>query len=169
GDLDRGRQTASGADDEPRRSLGRSRRGQALLSTRPQSILRGPIVRPANPTRSPSRALAALRLTSVVRTESGLVRLALGIVALHVLDDSFLQPQPGTTAADHLIGGLLPFALLMAVATGYRRFRAGARAAITLPLGLLAIAAGAGEAGYYTLTVGPSGDDYTGLLALAAG
>ena len=34
-------------------------------------------------------------------------RLALGIAALHVVDDNFLQPQPGTSAADHLAGGVV--------------------------------------------------------------
>ena len=35
---------------------------------------------------------------------------ATGLVALHVADDSFLQPQPGTSAGDHLVSGLVPLA-----------------------------------------------------------
>jgi hypothetical protein len=31
---------------------------------------------------------------------------ALGAIALHVVDDSFVQPQPGTSAGDHLVSGL---------------------------------------------------------------
>ena len=45
---------------------------------------------------------------------SPLARLAIGVVALHVVDDSFLQPNPGTSAGDHLAGGLVPLALLVA-------------------------------------------------------
>ena len=45
---------------------------------------------------------AAARLKAAVRTEVGLVRLATGVVALHVVDDNFLQPNPGTSAADHV-------------------------------------------------------------------
>ncbi len=36
------------------------------------------------------------------RSQSGLVVLALAAVAVHVLDDNYLQPQPGTSAGDHL-------------------------------------------------------------------
>lgn len=39
-------------------------------------------------------------------------RLGVALVALHVLDDSYLQPQPGTSAGDHLVSGLVPLALL---------------------------------------------------------
>jgi hypothetical protein len=96
-------------------------------------------------------------------------RLALALVALHVVDDNFLQPQPGTSAGDHLVSGLVPLALLAAAALVHRRLRAGARAALAMFLGLLAVAAGMAEAGYYTMTVGPSGDDYTGLVTIPAG
>jgi uncharacterized protein len=93
---------------------------------------------------------------------------ALAVIAVHVLDDNFLQPEPGTSAADHLVSGLAPLAALIVFATAYRRLRAGLRAAIAIPLGILGIVAGVGEAGYYTLQSGPSGDDYTGLLAIPA-
>jgi hypothetical protein len=51
----------------------------------------------------------------------------------------------------------------------YRRGRAGVRAAIALVAGLLALVVGAASAGYETVTVGPSGDDFSGLLVLPAG
>src|SRR5206468_6938511 len=101
--------------------------------------------------------------------ESKVAVAGIGAIALHLLDDNFLQPQPGTSAADHLVSGLVPLAALLAVAIAYPRLRPGVRAAIVIPLGLLAIVAGGGEAGYYSLNGGLSGDDYTGLLALAAG
>ena len=94
---------------------------------------------------------------------------ALAVIALHVLDDNLLQPEAGTSAADHLVSAVVPLATLLTVAVAYPHLRAGLRAAITIPLGVLGIVAGAGEAGYYSLHRGPSGDDYTGLLALAAG
>ena len=49
-------------------------------------------------------------------------------IALHVLDDSFLQPQPGTSARDHLLSGLVPTAVLVLAAWIYPRLRAGALA-----------------------------------------
>ena len=110
-----------------------------------------------------SRRVAAAGL------ETALAVGALLVIAVHVLDDSFVQPEPGTAAADHLVSGFVPFAALLGFAAAYPRLRAGMRAAIAIPLGLLGIVAGVGEAGYYTLQVGPSGDDYTGLLAIPAG
>jgi len=93
----------------------------------------------------------------------------IGLIALHVLDDNFLQPEAGTSAGDHLVSGLAPLATLLGLAWLYPRVRAGARASIALAFGILGIAIGASEAVYYSLKVGASGDDYTGFLALAAG
>ena len=103
-----------------------------------------------------------------IATESTLVRSALAVVALHVVDDSFLQPQPGTSAADHLVSGLIPVAVLALTAWGYPRLRGGFRATIALTLGIFGVVAGI-EAGYYTTKGGPSGDDFTGFVAIAAG
>ena len=57
---------------------------------------------------SESGRAAATRVAAALRTEAGLARLALGVAALHVVDDNFLQPQPGTSATDHLVSGLVP-------------------------------------------------------------
>jgi alpha/beta superfamily hydrolase len=103
-----------------------------------------------------------------VRTEAGVFRLATGAVALHVADDSFLQPNPGTSAADHLAGGLVPLTLLVGAAVLYPRLRAGARATVALLAGFLGLLFGT-EAVYYTAQSGPAGDDFTGLLSIPAG
>src|SRR3954462_8170308 len=104
-----------------------------------------------------------------LRDERSLFLLGTALVALHVVDDSFLQPPAGTSAIDHLASGLVPLALLAAAAWGYRRVRAGWRAVLALSVGVFGIGIGAIEAGYYTTAVGPSGDDFTGLLAIPAG
>jgi fermentation-respiration switch protein FrsA (DUF1100 family) len=104
-----------------------------------------------------------------VGSETFLARVAIAAIALHVADDSFLQPQPGTSAGDHLTGGLLPIALLTVGAVLYPRLRAGARATLALAFGFLGLVFGIAEAGYYTVRVGPSGDDYTGLVSIGAG
>jgi hypothetical protein len=62
---------------------------------------------------------------SRVWTEPVIARLALGVIALHVVDDNFLQPEPGTSGADHLVSGLVPMALLALIAAAYGRARAG--------------------------------------------
>lgn len=111
----------------------------------------------------------AARLGAALRTEAGLARLALGVATLHVVDDNFLQPQPGTSAGGHLIGGLVQTALFVLAAWAYPRLRPGARGALAIGFGLFTVVMGIGEAGYYTRENGPSGDDYTGLLAIPAG
>jgi hypothetical protein len=88
---------------------------------------------------------------------------------LHVADDNFFQTEPGVSPADHLVSGLVPLGLLVAGAAAYPRVRAGARAVLAILFGLVGILVGLGESAYYTMTVGPSGDDYTGFLAAAGG
>ena len=95
-------------------------------------------------------------------------RIALAAIAIHIVDDNFLQPQPGTSAADHLVSGLVPLALIALAAWAYPRLPGGGRGALALASGVLGIAAGI-EALHYTREVGPSGDDFTGLLCLPAG
>ena len=53
-------------------------------------------------------------------------------------------------------------------AWGYPRLRAGLRAIVALFFGIFGIVTGI-EAGYYTTKGGPTGDDFTGLLAIPAG
>ena len=101
-------------------------------------------------------------------TEQRLALASIGLVGLHVVDDNFLQPEPGMSPVDHLPGGLGLLALVAAGAWAYPRVRAGARAAIALLAGFLGLLAGT-EAVYYTISASPSGDDFTGLLSVVAG
>ena len=100
--------------------------------------------------------------------ERTLVRVCVGVIALHLVDDSFVQPQPGTSATDHLVAGLVPLTALALAAIAYPRMRAGWRAVTALVVGMFGLGA-ASEAWYYTREVGASGDDYTGLLCIPAG
>jgi uncharacterized protein len=103
-----------------------------------------------------------------VATEQLLFLLAVVALALHVVDDNFLQPEPGTSAADHLVSGLVPLALIAGAAAVYLRARPGVRATLALLLGFFGVLSGT-EAVYYTLNGGPSGDDFTGFLAMLGG
>jgi dienelactone hydrolase len=117
---------------------------------------------------APVRTPAA-RVRRLPRDERSLFLVGTALVALHVLDDTLLQPPAGTSAADHLAGALVPTALLAAAAWGFGRVRAGWQAVLALTVGTFGVGIGALEAGYYAKTVGPSGDDFTGLLAIPAG
>jgi hypothetical protein len=116
-----------------------------------------------------TRKAAATRVAAAVLTETGLARLAFAVGALHVVDDNFLQPQPGTSAGDHLVGGLIQTSLFVLFAWVYPRLRAGARATLALGVGVFMVVMGASEAGYYMRERGLSGDDYTGILLIPAG
>jgi dienelactone hydrolase len=107
-------------------------------------------------------------LVRALARETTLARLGLGVVALHVLDDSFFQPQPGTSAGDHLVAGLVPTAVLLVVAWLYPRLRPGLRASLAVTLGIFGIVVGI-EAVYYLNAGRLSGDDYSGLAAIPAG
>src|SRR6476620_2864195 len=111
----------------------------------------------------------ATRRRWLLRDERSLFLLGTALVALHVLDDTVLQPPAGTTAAGHLVSALVPSVLLAAAAVGFGRGRPGWRAVLALSVGGFGIGLGVIEAGYYTTVVGPSGDDFTGLLAIPAG
>ena len=93
---------------------------------------------------------------------------SLGLVGLHVVDDNFLQPEPGMSPVDHLPGGLTQLALVVVAAWAYPRLRAGARAALALLFGFFGVLTGT-ESVYYTFADRPSGDDFTGFLSLLAG
>ena len=112
---------------------------------------------------SPSRSAVSRYVT-----ERSLALVSIGLVGLHVVDDNFLQPEPGMTAVDHLPGGLTLLALIAAGGWAYRRARPGARAALALLLGFLGVVAGI-EAVYYSVAGTPTGDDFTGFLSLAGG
>jgi uncharacterized protein len=118
----------------------------------------------AHPAAESRRAAVAAALL----TEVGLARIALGIGALHMVDDNFLQPEPGVSAADHLWGGLVQVGLFVLFAWAYPRLRAGLRATLSIFVGLF-IAVMAGEAINEVRDGSLSGDDYTGLLCIPAG
>lgn len=109
------------------------------------------------------------RAARFARTEQGIVTIALGAIALHIADDNFLQPEPGTSPFDHLASGLIPIGVLAGVAALYPRLRAGVRAALALTFGVLGITFGIPSA-YWLLEGEASGDHYTtGVLTIVAG
>ena len=123
----------------------------------------------ALPTPAPHESIVA-RAVRFARTERGVATIALGAVALHIADDNFLQPEPGTSPLRpsrqrpdpdccHRRGG----------SRSTSAARAGIRAAIALTFGVLGIAFGIPSA--YWLSQGEaSGDHYTtGPLTIVAG
>src|SRR5262245_1344196 len=121
------------------------------------------------PTATPRRraALPLRRWGGAVR-ETTLFWAAILVIAAHVVDDNYLQPQPGTSAGDHLVSGLVPLAVLGLAAWAHPRMRGLWRGATALAFGVLGIAFGI-EGAHYTNKVGASSDEITGLLCIPAG
>jgi hypothetical protein len=117
---------------------------------------------------SPNGRPRVARALGAVRTEYGIVLLGLGAIALHIVDDNFVQPQPGTGPDDHLLSGLVPLAFLAGAAVAYPRLRPAVRAALAMTFGALGIAVGFPGA-FYLLDGAASGAHYSGLLAIAGG
>lgn len=119
-------------------------------------------------TREAARSAGATRAVAI-RRETAIARVAIAAIGLHYADVAFLQPEPGTSAGDHLVSGLVPIGLLVLLGVLYPRMRAGARATCAIAVGLFALAAGIATSGLHVLGEGAAGDDYTGLLAALAG
>ena len=111
---------------------------------------------------------AALRGGAAEAGEIVLFLVAIALIALHVIDDNFLQPQPGTSPGDHLVSGLVPLALLGLAAWAYPRLRGGWRGALALALGVLGIAGGI-EGFYYARRSARRATTSPGCSSLAAG
>jgi hypothetical protein len=57
--------------------------------------------------RTTARLLRATsRRVAAARRDTTLAVGTLVVIAVHVLDDNFVQPEPGTSAAGHLVSGL---------------------------------------------------------------
>ena len=112
-------------------------------------------------------ALAHVR-PGVRLSESRLFRAAVGLIALHIIDDELIQPPPGTSISGHLSAALLPIGVAVGAAWVYPRLRAGLRAGIALIFGVLSIVAGMIPLGSASAN-GVSGSDWSGLLLLPTG
>ena len=115
-----------------------------------------------------ARVTVGSRVKGLLRSEVALVRLALVLVAVPLIDDDFVHTEPGTGPGDHLLSGLVSLAVLAAVGLAYPRLRpAGLRAATTMTLGAIVFAVGAPGV-YYIRDGSASFDDFTALLAFPA-
>ena len=109
------------------------------------------------------------QLAKVTGREYGLFLIGVALIALYILDDNFLQPEPGTSGSDHLYSGTIPILVAAAAALIYPRLRAGARAVLALCFGGIALGAGIAVPVRHAIVDRPSGDDFTGFLATLAG
>ena len=114
---------------------------------------------------SPNRS-AQSRVGALSRT--WLFPSLVSVIALHVVDDNWLQPPAGTSAADHVVSALAPLMILAGLVWMHRSTRSGIKAMAEIITGVCGVVVGT-EAVYYMSSTGLSGDDFTGLAAIAAG
>ncbi len=119
------------------------------------------------PQASPPEHLA-LPLRTVSGPERLVFSLAGAAIALHAIDDAFVNREPGVQWTAHIAAAALPVALIALAIWLYPRMGAGVRAALAVVLGALALV-GAQIAITHSLAQGSSGDDWTGLLLAPAG
>jgi len=122
----------------------------------------GPGAAEANPTTSPGRHPTG-------RRETYWFRAAIGVIAVAVIDDAFVHPEPGTSAGEHLASGLVPAAIAVVAALAYPRLRPGLRAITGIVCGILALTAGVVDGFRHVAIDRLTGDDLAAMLAGAAG
>ena len=116
---------------------------------------------------APVKRVERTRHLAITRRENRLFLIAIGLVAVPIVDDNFLHPASGTSAGDHLASGLVPLGVLAGVAIIYPRLRAGLRAAVSMTLGAIVFVVGV--PGVYYLRDGTAAfDHYTALVAFPA-
>jgi hypothetical protein len=93
---------------------------------------------------------------------------AAAVVAVHVVTDGVLLPEPGEGPLSHPAAVLVPLGVLAAAVAAYPRVRPGLRAAMALVLGALALVGGAAAAAG-ARAPWSSGAAWTGLALLPAG
>lgn len=92
---------------------------------------------------------------------------AAGVLVVHVVDDSFVNPELGTSASDHVLSGIVLIGFIVLCAVIHPRLPAGGRAVLEILLGLLGLVM-TGEAVYAFANGVQRGDDFTGILVLPA-
>ena len=116
---------------------------------------------------APVKRVERTRHLAITRRENRLFLIAIGLVAVPIVDDNFLHPASGTSAGDHLASGLVPLGVLAGLAIIYPRLRAGLRAAVSMTLGAIVFVVGV--PGVYYLRDGTAAfDHYTALVAFPA-
>jgi hypothetical protein len=136
----------------------------------PELLHRPPRVpAPAGRARVTDEPATSARRRIAGRRETLWFRASLAIIVVAVVDDAFVHPEPGMSAADHLASGLVPAAIAAVTAFAYPRLRPGLRAVAGLLCGVLALTAGVVDGFRHVAVDRLAGDDLTAMLAGAAG
>jgi alpha/beta superfamily hydrolase len=118
------------------------------------------------------RASQLTRVVSAIRARSAeaLVFSVAAVVALlHALDDAFLLPGGGVPLTQHALAASIALVASVLAVLRFPSLRPGFRAAVAFTFGVLAAVNGGRHALHIANDGGPTANDVTGALALAAG
>ena len=82
------------------------------------------------------------QLALIPRGNVAAFRAALAVVGLAVIDDAFVNPEPGVHAGDHIVSGLVPLAVVVVLIAVANRLPSLLRGWLAIFTGALAITAG---------------------------
>jgi pimeloyl-ACP methyl ester carboxylesterase len=113
---------------------------------------------------------AAAQMRKLLPTkEATLFSVGALLLAIHTLDDAFVQPEAGSAASDNLLTGLAGVAIVMAMALSYSRLRTGWRAAAAFFTGTYALVTALAIHVPHAVSLGFGGSDFTALASGASG
>jgi fermentation-respiration switch protein FrsA (DUF1100 family) len=91
------------------------------------------------------------------------------IIANHLMDDAFVHPEPGTSAADNLLTRLGGLVVVIAAVIVYPRLSGGWRGAVALLAGQYAVITGLGIHIPRAASLGFGGSDFSAVASIVAG
>jgi hypothetical protein len=126
---------------------------------------------PARPERRGARGARAVRRHPALlpRHDVAAFRAAVAVVALAVADDAYVDPEPGVTAGDHIVSGLVPLAVVALLIATANRMPSLLRGWLAIFGGALALVGGITDGVRHILVDRLSGDDVTAVLGGLAG
>jgi hypothetical protein len=126
---------------------------------------------PAAPAGASTRREQGLtgELARIPRGNVAAFRAALAVVGLAVVDDAFVNLEPGVRAGDHIVSGLVPLAVIVVLIAVANRLPSFLRGWLAIFTGALALTAAITDGVRHILVDRVSGDDVSAVLGGVAG
>ncbi len=118
----------------------------------------------------PKSGGASSWLRMVVPTREAAIFAACALlIAVHLLDDAFVHPEWGSSAAGNVLTGLAGVAIVLGAAFVYSRLSTGLRGGLAFAAGMYALVTGLAIHVPHAVSRGFSGSDYTAVAMIIAG
>jgi hypothetical protein len=114
-------------------------------------------------------AILERKPAAATQRETAVFRAAMGVIAVALIEDAVVFPEPGTSAGDHVAALLVPLLVALVLAWTFPRMHGGTRAAVSVACGTLALVAGIADGFRHVAVARLAGDDATVMLGGVAG